>query len=104
MDNNLEKRKASFEKVFLAVKRKYGKSTKRLAGEGWEEDWQLLFATMMSAQTKTRQQFLLQRNCLDIVDSLKKISSASEQEILKIIKKVNYNRTKAKISERLQRF
>ncbi len=96
MDNNLEKRKASFEKVFLAVKRKYGKSTKRLAGEGWEEDWQLLFATMMSAQTKDETTIPAAEELFRHFDSLKKISSASEQEILKIIKKVNYNRTKAK--------
>lgn len=96
MDKNLERRKKLFISIFLAAKSKYEKSTKRLAGEGWSKDWELLFATMMSAQTKDETTIPTAEELFKNFNSLKKISSASEQELLNIIKKVNYNKTKAK--------
>ena len=96
MADVLDKRKKLFLRIFFAAEKKYGESTKRLAGEGWEKDWQLLFATMMSAQTKDETTIPAAESLFKKYNSLKKISLASEEEILLIIKKVNYNRTKAK--------
>jgi endonuclease-3 len=96
MVSDLNERKKLFMKIFLSAKRKYDKNTKRLAGEGWEKDWQLLFATMMSAQTKDETTIPAAEELFKKFNSLNKISSASEEEILRIIRKVNYNKTKAK--------
>jgi endonuclease III len=96
MTSDLEKRKELFMKIFLAAKKKYDKSKKRLAGEGWEKDYELLFATMMSAQTLDETTIPAAEELYKKYDSLKKISNASEDEIFQLIRKVNYNRTKAK--------
>jgi len=45
-------KREEFIKVFKRAEKKYGKSTKRLAGEGWDADWKLLIATIMSAQSR----------------------------------------------------
>ncbi|MGV8169277.1 MAG: endonuclease III domain-containing protein [Candidatus Nanoarchaeia archaeon] len=96
MAEDLEKRKELFLKIFNAAKKTYGKNTKRLAGEGWEQDWHLLFATMMSAQTKDETTIPAAENLFKKYNSLKKISAEKEERILEVIRKVNYNRTKAK--------
>jgi endonuclease III len=91
-----EKRKELFLKVFAAAKRTYGKSTKRLAGEGWKKDWHLLFATMLSAQTKDETTIPAAEDLFRKYPSLEALGRESEGEILEAIRKVNYNRTKAK--------
>ncbi|MFA6072607.1 MAG: endonuclease III [Candidatus Woesearchaeota archaeon] len=93
---NLDKRKKLFLKIFNAAKKTYGKNTKRLAGEGWEKDWQLLFATMMSAQTKDETTIPVSIDLFKKYSSLNKIANEKEENILLIIRRVNYNRTKAK--------
>ncbi|MGV8162465.1 MAG: endonuclease III domain-containing protein [Candidatus Nanoarchaeia archaeon] len=94
--NDYENKKKLFMKIFLAAEKTYGKSTKRLAGEGWEKDWQLLFATMMSAQTRDEITIPVSEELFKKYGSLKKIAEEREEKIFEVIRKVNYNRTKAK--------
>jgi endonuclease-3 len=85
-----------FLRIFLAAKNHYSKSSKRLAGEGWEKDWHLLFATMLSAQTRDETTIPVAESLFKKHDSLEKIKNAAEEDIFHVIKRVNYNRTKAK--------
>jgi len=49
MTNNKTKK---FLEIFQKAEKKYSSSTKRLAAEGWLEDWQVLITTIMSAQSR----------------------------------------------------
>lgn len=95
-DEDLRRRKALFLKVFKAAEKCYGRSTKRLAGEGWDLDWQLLFAVMMSAQTRDETAVSSAEELYRKYKTLEEISSADENDILRVIQRVNYNRTKAR--------
>mgnify|MGYP003882380875 CR=1 FL=1 len=41
-----------FLQVYKKAYKKYGKRTKRLAGEGWGAPWKTLIVTIMSAQSR----------------------------------------------------
>jgi endonuclease III len=96
LEEDLKKRKALFLKIYKAVQKKYEHSSKRLAGEGWKEDWQLLFATMMSAQTRDETTIPVAEAFFKKYSNLNTISKTPIEEISDAIRKVNYNRTKAK--------
>jgi endonuclease III len=96
LDEDLKMRKALFLKIYKAAKRKYENNTKRLAGEGWSKDWNLLFATMMSAQTRDETTIPVAEAFFQKYKTLEKISKTPIEEISNTIRKVNYNRTKAK--------
>jgi endonuclease-3 len=68
----------------------------RLAAEGWDEDWKCLIATMLSAQTKDTTTVIVSENLFKKFNSPKKLSLAKISEIEKIIRSVNYHKTKAK--------
>jgi len=88
-------RKTKFIELFKKVEKKYGANKKRLAGEGWKKDWELLFAVMLSAQSKDEITILVAENFFKEFNSLEKIANAKKEQILKSIKKINYNKTKA---------
>jgi len=85
-----------FLKVFRKAERKYGRMEKRLAGEGWGEDWQVLIATIMSAQSRDETTIPIAEELFRKYRSLKSLSIAKEKDVLRIFKRLNYNRTKAK--------
>lgn len=84
-----------FLKIFNKAKKKYEKQTKRLAGEGWQENWQTLFATIMSAQTKDETTIPVAEELFN-EHTLESIASSDPEDIKKIIRKVNYNNTKSR--------
>jgi len=45
-------KKEEFLKIYKKAEKKYGKSSKRLAGEGWDKSWKLLLVTILSAQSR----------------------------------------------------
>ncbi len=83
-------------RIFKKAEKKYGKYTKRLAGEGWKEDWQTLIATIMSAQSRDEMTIPIAENLFNRYNSLDKLSKAKYENVLSIFKSLNYNRTKAK--------
>lgn len=93
---NLESRQKSFLEVWKKANKKYSNNTKRLAAEGWKKDWQLLIATMMSAQSRDEITIPVAEAVFKKYRSLKQLSDASVSEIKKDIQKINYNATKAK--------
>lgn len=85
-----------FLEIFALAEKKYGKDSKRLAGEGWDYHWQTLFATIMSAQTRDETTIPVAEKLFKRYPTLKSIANARYEDVLETIKGVNYNRTKAK--------
>ena len=85
-----------FLQIFKKAGHIYGKNEKRLAGEGWEKDWQMLIATIMSAQSRDETTIPIAENLFRKYSSLEKLSKARYGDVLQILKSLNYNKTKAK--------
>jgi endonuclease-3 len=62
----------------------------------WEEDWQVLVSTIMSAQTKDETTIKISHLLYKKYPTIKKLSEAKPSDIRKIIKPVNFYKTKAK--------
>lgn len=78
------------------VEEKYSKSTFRLAGEGWDYPWQTLLVTIMSAQSKDELTIIISENLFEKYPTLEDLASAKFEDVLNILKSMNYNRTKTK--------
>jgi endonuclease-3 len=92
----LEDRKKLFLGIFSAAQKKYSKSLKRLAAEGWPQPWQVLISTIMSAQSRDETTIPIAENLFKKYPTLKALANANYKDILRIFKSLNYNRTKAK--------
>jgi endonuclease III len=95
MDAVKEKQK-EFIRIWKLAHKKYALNNKRLAGEGWQKDWQLLITTMLSAQSRDEITIPVAEALFKKYKTLKKIANAPEDEIKEKIKKINYNVTKAR--------
>lgn len=89
-------RKKYFLEIFRKAEKKYGKREKRLAAEGWEKDWQVLIATIMSAQSRDETTIPIAEALFRKYKSLESLSKARYSDVLKIFRSLNYNRTKAR--------
>lgn len=68
----------------------------RLAADGWDEDWKTLIATLMSARTTDKVTIPIAERLFGKYGSIEKLSKASVEDIEKIIRGVNFYKTKAK--------
>ncbi len=68
----------------------------RLAAEEWDEDWKILIATMMSAQTRDETTIPVADSLFMKYDSLDKLSRAEIGDVEKMIKRVNFHKTKSR--------
>lgn len=68
----------------------------RLAADGWNEDWKTLIATLMSARTTDKKTIPVAEELFKKYNSLVKLSRASTNHIGKIIRSVNFYKTKSK--------
>lgn len=89
-------RKKLFLKIFKKAEKKYGKSTKRLAGEGWNKGWKLLVATIMSAQSRDEVTIPIAEKLFKKFPSVRKLAAARLSSIESTIKSINYYKTKSK--------
>ncbi len=89
-------KKEEFLRIFKKAERKYGKSEKRLAGEGWNEGWKTLIVTIMSAQSRDETTIPIAEKLFRKYNSLDRLSKAKYKDVLKVFRSLNYNRTKAK--------
>ena len=89
-------KKQYFLSIFRKAEKKYGKSKKRLAAEGWTFDWQTLIATIMSAQSRDETTIPIAENLFKKYDALNKLANAKYKDVLRIFRSLNYNKTKAK--------
>jgi len=90
------KNKENFINIFKKAEKKYGKYEKRLAGESWGSAWKTLVATIMSAQSRDETTIPIAENLFRKYSSLDKLANAKFSDVLKILKSMNYNKTKAK--------
>lgn len=93
---DLKSKSKYFLKVFLKAEKHYANSDKRLAGDGWKNDWQTLITVMLSAQTRDETTIPVAESLFKKYPTLNDLSKANESDILKIISKVNFKYTKAK--------
>ena len=93
---NFKKKRGEFLKVFRKAEKRYGKSEKRLAGEGWGAAWKTLIVTIMSAQSRDETTIVIGEKLFRRYDTLEKLSRAKFEEVYKIFSGLNYNKTKAK--------
>jgi endonuclease-3 len=89
-------RRRLFLLVFRKAERKYGKEVKRLSAEGWHEPWQTLISTMLSAQSRDEVTIPVAERLFRNYPTLEKLSRASQSDVLKAIRSINFNKTKAK--------
>ena len=93
---NVKQKRAYFLEIFNKAEKKYESSEKRLAGEGWEYDWQTLIATIMSAQSRDETTIVIAEKLFRRYTTLNKLSNARYADVFGIFRSLNYNRTKAK--------
>ena len=89
-------KREQFIKIFKLAEKKYGKSSKRLAAEGWNSDWKILIVTIMSAQSRDETTIPIAEELFKKYDSLEKLDNAKYDDVLMVFKSLNYNKTKAK--------
>jgi len=68
----------------------------RLAADGWDEEWKTLIATLMSARTTDKKTIPVATQLFERFDSVEELSRARISQIAKIIRSVNFYKTKAK--------
>ena len=89
-------KKRYFLEVFKKAEKKYGKSVKRLAGEGWDKPWKTLFVTICSAQNRDEVTIPVMEEFFKKFNTLEKIAGAHIEAIKKYIRAINYYESKAK--------
>ena len=89
-------RKKYFMQIFRKAEKKFGSSSKRLAGDSWPEAWQTLIATILSAQSRDEVTIPIAENLFKKYNSLEKLSNAEYEDVLSVLKSINYNKTKTK--------
>ncbi|MEM4270617.1 MAG: endonuclease III [Candidatus Pacearchaeota archaeon] len=67
-----------------------------LLAADWREPWKVLISTMLSAQTKDETTIRVSHLLYNKYPTLKKLANADINDIMKIIKPVNFYKTKAK--------
>ena len=85
-----------FLKILKKLEKKYGSFNKRLAADGWDSSWKTLIATILSAQSRDETTIPIAENLFKKYNSLEKLSRAKNKDVFKILKSINYNRTKTK--------
>jgi endonuclease-3 len=91
-------KKNKFLQIFNCLEKKYKTNNKRLAAQGWDKPWQVLIATIMSAQSKDELTIEIAKNLFKNYPSLKDLAHAKKDDVLKIFQSLNYNKTKARHS------
>ncbi|MBR9699104.1 endonuclease III [Candidatus Woesearchaeota archaeon] len=85
-----------FITILKKAEKRFGSSSKRLAAEGWRKDWQVLVSTIMSAQSRDETTIPIAENLFKKYPTLKSLANARYNDVLKALKSLNYNKTKAK--------
>jgi len=84
-----------FIRIFSLAEKKYKTSSKRLAAEGWRQDWQVLISTIMSAQSRDETTIVIAESLFKKYPTVSKLARAKFNDVYQIFKGLNYNRTKA---------
>ena len=92
----MDDKTARFIELFNKAKATYEDSETRLAAEGWEEPWQVLIATIMSAQNRDPLTIQVSEELFTKYSSIQELAEAPYEDILEVLSSVNYNRNKSK--------
>jgi len=68
----------------------------RLAAEGWNKPWKTLIATLLSARSRDDKTVVVAKELFRKFNTVKKLSEATQSDIAKVIRPVNFYITKAK--------
>lgn len=79
----------------LGELRRLGKP-RRLAADGWSEDWKTLISTALSARTRDDVTIKVAEELFKRYSSVKKLASANPREVADIIRPVNFYKNKTK--------
>ena len=71
-------------------------SSMRLAAESWNEEWQTLISTIMSARTRDEMTIPVASELFKKYNTLRKLANANLKDVKKTIKPVNFYKTKSK--------
>lgn len=71
-------------------------SVMRLAAEDWDEDWKILVATIMSAQTRDEVTIPIAKRLFKKYTSVRKLANAKLGDVEKIIGSLNFYKNKSK--------
>jgi len=74
---------------------KYAPREMQLAAE-WPENWQILISTILSAQTKDETTIRISEILYKKYPTINKLANAKISDIKKIIRPINYHKTKSK--------
>lgn len=85
-----------FLEIFAKAEKKYGPSTKRLSGDSWNEDWQTLIATILSAQTRDETTIPVAVGLFKKYSTIDKLSKAKLTDVEKKIRRINFYKNKSK--------
>lgn len=71
-------------------------SNMRLAAESWDAPWKTLITTMMSAQSRDETTIPIANALFAKYPTLNALSRAEYADVLRVLRSLNYNRTKSK--------
>jgi endonuclease III len=97
-------KKAHFLEIYKKAVKKYGKSVKRLAGEGWGPPWKTLIVTILSAQSRDETTIPIAEKLFKKYGTLEKLAKAQIGGLRGVLKSMNYYKTKAKHVREAARF
>lgn len=85
-----------FLEIFSKAEKHYGKSAKRLAGEGWKEDWMTLVATILSAQTRDETTIPVAEALFKKYNKVDRLAKAKLYDVENTIRRINFYKNKSK--------
>jgi endonuclease III len=81
--------------IFRKAEKRFGSDLTRLSAEGWDQDWKVLIATIMSAQSRDETTIPITEKLFSCYPTINKLADAKYNEVLKIFGSLNYNRSKS---------
>ncbi|MBI2084637.1 MAG: hypothetical protein HYT70_03450 [Candidatus Aenigmarchaeota archaeon] len=72
-------------------------SDMRLAAEKWSEPWQTLIATILSARTRDEKTIPVSQQLFKRYASVRSLANADLKDVQKIIRPINFYRTKGRL-------
>lgn len=85
-----------FLEIFKKAEKHYSASSKRLAGEGWKQDWMTLIATILSAQTRDETTIPVAEELFKKYPKVEKLAKAKLYGVEKTIRRINFYKNKSK--------
>jgi endonuclease-3 len=80
--------------LFHRAKHTYEDTARRLAAEGWDEPWQVLISTIMSAQNRDQNTIRTAEALFDAYPAVNDLAEADYDDVLDVFSSINYNKSK----------